>query len=304
MATGNIRHKAASVELEHRILHGLACEWDVALYVLEPAHRNLMKKPLFSIRSMHSRWGYWNGGRNEICLSRDLVHHHPWDSVREVLLHEMAHQMTDQVFGAVAEKPHGTTFRKACHHLRANPRATGTQPPLAERIQRDLNSPADNRIKRVQKLLSLAQSHNRHEAEAAMLKAHELIGKYNLDLLEHNKPRNFISVFAGKPALRHPREAYSLANLLLDFYFVQGIWVPAFVLEKDKLGRVLEISGTREHVQMAHYVHDFIYGFVNREWSHYKRPCTLFVRTFRIYPFPWPRRTGSLWQGVGPRHFP
>jgi len=267
--SANDHHSAARRELEHRFLHGLACEWEAALGVLDPAHRRLMKQPLFSIRSMQSRWGYWVASKHEICLSRQLVHHYSWDSVREVLLHEMAHQMSDQVFGAVSEKPHGPTFRKACHYLRANPKASGSYPPLAERIQHTSNSPEDKIIRRVQKLLSLAQSRNRHEAEAAMLKAHELIRTHNLDLVEKNKRRDFVSVFAGKPALRNPREAYSLANLLLDFYFVQGLWVPAYVLEKDKMGRVLEISGTREHIQMAHYAYDFISSFINREWSHY-----------------------------------
>ena len=265
------QHRAAMAELEHGILHGLACEWETALYVLDTNHQRLLKPPLFSIRSMHSRWGYWDPSKNEICLSRQLVHHYPWDSVREVLLHEMAHQMTDRIFDAGSEKPHGPTFKKSCRLLRANPQASGTHPLLADRIHRDLNSPEDKRIQRVQKLLSLAQSRNRHEAEAAMLKAHELIEKYNLDLLDQNKPRNFVSVFAGEPALRHPREAYHLANLLLDFYFVQGLWVPAFVLPKNKMGRVLEISGTREHIQMAHYVFDFISSFINREWSHYNQ---------------------------------
>ena len=271
MTAENDQHNDAMGELEHRMLHGLACEWEAAIYVLDSAHQSLMKQPLFSLRSMHSRWGYWDGSRNEICLSRQLVHHYSWDSVREVLLHEMAHQMTDRVFGANTEKPHGPAFKKACHFLRANPKASGASPPLAERIQQDSNSPVDKIIRRVQKLLSLAQSHNQHEAEAAMLKAHELIEKYNLDQLEQNKHRNFVSLFAGKPALRHPREAYSLANLLLDFYFVQGLWVPAFVLEKNKMGRVLEISGTREHIQMAHYAYDFISSFINREWLHYNQ---------------------------------
>ena len=271
MTPENDQHGAALGELEHRILHGLACEWEAALYVLDPAHRRLMKQPLLSIRSMRSRWGYWVGSNNEICLNRLLVHKYSWDSVREVLLHEMAHQMSEQVFGAVTEKPHGPAFKKACHYLRANPKASGNHPPLTERIHRNLKPGADKIMQRVQKLLSLAQSHNRHEAEAAMLKAHELIGKYNLALVEQNKRRDFISVFAGKPALRHPREAYNLANLLLDFYFVQGLWAPAFVLEKDKMGRVLEISGTREHIQMAHYAYDFISSFINREWSHYNR---------------------------------
>ena len=48
-------------ELERRILHGLACEWDGALWTLKTSHRNKMNKPLFSLRDMNGKWGYWSG---------------------------------------------------------------------------------------------------------------------------------------------------------------------------------------------------------------------------------------------------
>jgi len=37
-------------ELERRILHGLACEWEDALWVLDSSHEELIRKPLL-IRS-------------------------------------------------------------------------------------------------------------------------------------------------------------------------------------------------------------------------------------------------------------
>ena len=111
---------------------------------------------------------------------------------------------------------------------------------------------------RIKKLMALAQSQNQHEAEAAMAKAHQLIGKYNVDLLTHEENRDFVSVFVGKPALRHFREEYALARLLTDFYFVFGIWMPAYVVDKGKMGSVLEISGTVQNTKIAHYVYDFV----------------------------------------------
>jgi hypothetical protein len=124
---------------------------------------------------------------------------------------------------------------------------------------------------RVKKLLALAESHNHHEAEAAMSKAHQLIAKYNIALIEKDAHRDFSSIFVGKSALRHPREQYFLANLLCDFYFVQGIWVSAYVLGKGKMGRVLEISGTPQNLTIAGYVYDFIQHFINRQWLRYKQ---------------------------------
>ena len=259
-------------DLERRILHGLLCEWEAALWVVDQEHRDLMLKPLIGLSDMKSRLGYWSGERQEIRLSRSLVLEHPWDAVREVLHHEMAHQFAEQVLGSSgSESPHGPGFQEACRLLRANPRASGTYKPLDAKLRDEVRDPKDRMLRRIRKLMALAGSRNRYEAEAAMAKAHELIAKHNVDLLSHDRKRHFVSVFAGKPALRHPREIYHLAHLLRDYYFIEGIWVPAYVLEKSKMGRVLEITGTARNVKIASYVHGFVTNFISSQWGQYNR---------------------------------
>ncbi len=256
-------------ELERRILHGLACEWENALWILESADREKLSRPAFSIRNMNGRYGFWSGERNEICLSRDLVLNHPWTVVREILVHEMAHQFAEQALGADEESPHGPKFRYACYLLRANPKASGTYRFLDERISHDSPTKEDRIMLRVKKLMALAQSRNQHEAEAAMAKAHEFIAKYNIDLLARNEDRNFVSTHLGTPALRHFREEYHLSNLLQEFYFVHVIWVSAYVLEKGKMGNALEITGTEQNVKIAGYVHDYVKHFIDSQWDKY-----------------------------------
>ena len=73
-------------KLEHRILHGLLCEWETARWVLSSAHKKMLTKPLFSLKKMQNL-GYWSRPKREICLNRQFVLNHPWDAVREVLLH-------------------------------------------------------------------------------------------------------------------------------------------------------------------------------------------------------------------------
>ena len=258
-------------ELERRILHGLACEWETALWVLDDPYRRRMVKPLFSIRDLKNTWGLWSGKNREISLSRRLVMDHPWDAVKEVLVHEMAHQLTEEALKAVDETPHGPAFMRACHLLRANPTASGTYPLLQDHLRREHTDPNDRLLIRIKKLLALAQSRNRFEAEAAMLKAHELIARYNVDRVALERRQNYFSTFLTQPALRHSREMYHLAHLLQEFYFVQGIWVPAYVTEKSRMGRVLEISGTRQNIAMAGYVNDFVRRFIDSQWSRYNR---------------------------------
>ncbi|MCP4683093.1 MAG: DUF2786 domain-containing protein [Desulfobacterales bacterium] len=258
-------------ELERRVLHGLVCEWENAVWILDVSVRDRLPKPMFSLRDMKTGWAYWSGEKKEICMSRNLVLKHSWDSVREILLHEMAHQLAEQIFKVRNEAPHGPIFKQACRLLRANPRASGGCVPLDKRVLNDLSGPEDKIMVRVRKLMSLAKSRNRHEAEAAMAKAHELIARHNVDLLARNGDRSFVSVFVGAPALRHFREDYHLSGLLLGFYFVYGIWVPAYVVKKGKMGSVLEISGTPKNVRIASYIHEFIKRFIDSQWQNYNK---------------------------------
>jgi hypothetical protein len=254
---------------EQSILRGLSLEWECALWVLDETDRLSMRPPLFRLQDYRGRWAAWSRERREISMSRDLVLHHSWDAVREVLLHEMAHQFADEVLFARGETPHGPLFRRACRLLRANPRASGSYAPLDDRIARGPEGAEDRTTRRVRKLMALAGSPNRHEAENAMAKAHALIERHNLDILEKREGRDFVSVFVGRPALRHAREEYALANLLQEFYFVQGVWVPAWVVDRGRMGRVLEISGTEQNIRLASYVHDFVRRFIESQWSAY-----------------------------------
>ena len=256
-------------ELERRILHGLSCEWEEAIGLLDATHRQRMRPPLFDLGDMTGSWGTWSGEVRRITLSRDLVLNHSWDAVREVLLHEMAHQLAGEALDGDGETSHGPTFRKACLLLRANPEASGRFCPLDERGSRGPADADDRVMRRIRKLMALAESPNRNEAEAAMAKAHELLERFNLDLFERKEPRRFQSIFLGKPALRHFREDYLLALLLQDFYFVRGIWIPSYVIQKAKMGRVLEISGTLQNIQIAAYVYDFVRNFINVRWQTY-----------------------------------
>jgi len=256
-------------DLELRILHGMACEWDAAWLGLEPDVQQLIRRPTFAIKDLKSQWGNWSPEKRKISLSRQLVLNYPWDSIRDVLLHEMAHQMAQQLWGTSGQTPHGTAFKKACQRLRIDSTASANYAPLQDRLLRDTSNAHDKRMLRVKKLLALAESKNRFEAEAAMAKAHELITMHNIELHRHEGKRQFLSIFLGSPALRHPREDYHLANLLQDYYFVSGIWVPAYVIEKQKMGRVLEISGTPPNLKIADYVHGFIVQFIDTQWLKY-----------------------------------
>jgi len=191
----------------------------------------------------------------------------------------MAHQFRDEVLRVCDEPPHGPAFQRACNLLRANPKASGRYPTLDERILQGSADEQDQIMGKIAKLMALAESCNRHEAEAAMAKAHALILKYNTDRIAAPGDADgaasadpllaYTSIFLGKPALRQALEQYYLAHILQDFYFVKGIWVSAFVLEKQKMGRALEISGAIKNIQIAAYIYDCLNRYIRTQWLAY-----------------------------------
>lgn len=263
---------AIQAALDRQLLQGLLAEWENALWLLPAPLRRMIRKPLFSIREMPGKLGTWDNDKREITLSRDLVNGGRWDDVREVLLHEMSHQVAHEGLKSTSETDHGKGFQKACRLLRANPKASGFFHPLHARLHRgETLSGRDKIAVKIHKLMALAESSNIHEARAAMHKAHQLILHHNIDLIENNSRQDYHSLFIGKPRLKHFREAYHLAHLLQDYYFVQGMWIQAWVLEKGKMGRVLEISGTLANIQIADYVHESICRYIDTTWLDYRR---------------------------------
>jgi hypothetical protein len=265
------REKRRKMDRARLVLHGLLCEWKNAAMHLDSAERAGLNPPLFSIRELKGKWGTWSSERREISLSADLIRNHTWDAVREVLLHEMAHQLADQVFRAWTEPPHGQSFKKACRLLRANPHPSSGRPLLDERLSEGPAGGGGTILARIRKLMALAQSSNRFEAEAAMNKAHELMRMHQVEWVTGEERQDLISRFVGTPALRHYREHYRMAGLLQDYYFVYGVWVPAYVLEKGAMGTVLEITGRMENVKIGLYIHAFVNRFIDFQWEEYTK---------------------------------
>ena len=279
-STGNalLKEKGTALQsaFERQVMRGLSAEWENALWLLPETLRLSIRRPFFTIRTMPHRWGCWDPAKREITLNRELVYSHGWDDVRDVLLHEMAHQVAHEGLAATEETDHGNGFRQACRYLRANPQASSAFPTLRQRLHQD--EPLDEKdrmVIKIHKLMALAESSNANEAHAAMCKAFDLITRHNIDLISQGQVQHYASIFLGRPRLRHFREAYHLAHLLQDFYFVQGVWIEAWVLEKERMGRVLEISGSVENVQIAEYVHDSVRRYIDNAWADYRQDKAL-----------------------------
>jgi hypothetical protein len=244
-----------AIEIDRIRLAALRMEWKLAWEGLPLAIRGSVRLPSFEFHDVSGLWGRWRGELCALSLSRKLVHEATWPCVVEVLRHEMAHQISDQAFHA-DEPPHGPRFVEACRLVRADPRASSTLPSIYERIESE-PTVRDERRDTLRKLLALAASPHVAEAEAAMLKAHAWMVKYNVTP-DAAGVHDYGSICLGEPVGRHTGADYELAALLREFFFVETVYI--FMVQPDavRVGRVLEITGTHENVKMAAHVFHFL----------------------------------------------
>ena len=240
--------------LEAALLRGLAESWDIEN---ASRFRGRLRRPVLSLAES-SHLGAWVRTRREIVMERRFVRERPWGVVLEVLKHEMAHQYVHEVLGILDETAHGAAFRETCARFGIDPAASGEPAP----------GDADDRVvRRIQKLLALAASPNRHEAEAAMAAAQSLLLRYNLGEGAVRVGSRSTWRHLGEPALRMQQADRLLASILATHFFVEVIWVPVWIAADGRRGQILEVCGSPESVAFAEYVYQFLRGTAARLWD-------------------------------------
>ena len=224
-----------------------------------------MQLPVIRLGQGLSTLGHWQADQRTLTISEWHVQRDPWLAVMDTLRHEMAHQYVGEVLQVQKEDPHGSSFQLACQKLRCSPRARAGE--------RDLEAATteDDRILRVlQKVLSLANSPNEHEAQAAMQKAHQLLMTYNIDLVALDRERRFEMWCLGDVKGRHTSAELWLGSLLVRFFFVEVLWVQSYDALRDRTGTVMQVYGTVENLDMAAYVYDYLNRVLHELWKKYR----------------------------------
>ncbi|MDH5675487.1 MAG: SprT-like domain-containing protein [Myxococcales bacterium] len=254
------------VEVQHELLR-------MAFQALVREHEGLnydcfkdrLRTPIFSLTRDEGVLARYCTVDGRIEVSLALLTEQPWDVVSEVLKHEMVHQFVFEVMGIVDEAPHGPSFLRICEALGIDARSQGlpTVPDDAERKPAVLD--------RVRKLLSLAQSPNENEAQAAMNAAQRLMLKHNLKEVGEVEARGYGYLRLGEPTGRVRESQRILARILLKHFFVDVIWMPVWRVHEGKRGSVIEVCGTPANLELASYVHSFLMRTADRLWLEHKR---------------------------------
>lgn len=217
--------------------------------------------PVLALDDASDRLAAWDRRHRTVIVSRRFVATASWVAVREVLKHECAHQFVDEVLQIHDETAHGPTFRRVCEDKGIDPRAAGV---IVDGAPHDRDAEIERVLRRVEKLLALAQSDNAAEAEAAANAAQRLMLEHNLAVL--GRPRRYVVRALGAPVARMHAHEKLLGVLLSKHYFVDVIIVRAWMHDAGRMGSVIEVAGAAENVEMASWVHDFLLDAAERSF--------------------------------------
>ena len=254
-------------------------EWIKRLYadyndILYSYKIRLLSKPVISISEGKSTLATWNHETRNISVSSHLIRNYPWDIVVEVLKHEIAHQIVDELFHV--EDLHGSYFKKACKMIAVSDWVARAylNPDCAIKTWKDNAKihQKDKMLEKVEKLLALATSDNEHEALLAMQRVREIYTKYNLQrTVSENPSDDYVYLIIDRKKKRIERFESRICSILTAHFFVEVIMSGRFDAKDLTEYKIIEIMGTRENVLMAEYVYHFLFNKIHYLWKNYKK---------------------------------
>lgn len=205
-----------------------------------------------------SMLGYFDADFYELGFHECLMHASR-TQLHQVIRHELAHYMAFIQHGRTIE-PHGPEFRAFCRQ-----RGWGEEIYRAtvclEGGQNGSVIEESSVFRKVQKLMALAASSNKHEAELAMIKSQQLLLKHNMEsayLGEEDEEKVVL-----KRIMKQKKENAKMRSIarILETFFVGAVYSRAGDFT------YLEILGSAVNVKIADYVATFLHGELDKLWE-------------------------------------
>lgn len=261
--------KQFNSELEQCWLHQLLDDYEeiVAQYDVP------LETPTIELIDSTHRLGCWDPEAYRIQISRNLIRSQPWFVTLQVLKHEMAHQLVDEM--SVGESlPHGEKFKVACEMLGVLPQFRQPRCIDFDSVSLPWGKIGENthpQVEKVRKLLALSESANEHEASLALMRARQIIRKYHLEHIASGEQENLTCLVIDGKRKRLPRYQQHICGLLTRFFMVRSVIAQHYDPELDDHFRVVELFGTRENVAVAEYCWYFLENHLQLQWSRQKK---------------------------------
>ncbi|MCB9092060.1 MAG: DUF2786 domain-containing protein [Halobacteriovoraceae bacterium] len=198
-----------------------------------------------------------------IYLNYDFCHLMSSESLKNLLRHELAHYLIYLRYGSQIQ-PHGSEYREFCRQ-----QGWGEDIYLAHSKQGVDIQTRLRKKEKIQKLFNLSQSSNPHEAQSALLKAHQLSIQYDLKLYENNNEASVeyfvktLNEFKRKTALQTALyEILTQMDYALLFHYLNG-------------GIHLECYGPLDLVNQCQTLYTYLYHCLEDSWKIEKKQGTL-----------------------------
>jgi len=213
-----------------------------------------------------SMLGYFDSSFYELGFHECLMHSSK-EQLHNVIRHEIAHYITFVNYRAGIQ-PHGVEFRAFCERMRWGEevyRAT-----ICLENEQDVSFLEESSVlRKVQKLMALSTSSNKHEAEQAMVKSQQLLLKHNIEAkyIGHEDDEK---VFL-KRMMKQKKENAKMRSIaqILETFFVSPVY--------NRAGdfTYLEIVGNAVNIEIAEYVASVLDVEIEKLWDHARRQANL-----------------------------
>jgi len=205
-----------------------------------------------------SMLGYFDSNFYELGFHECLMHSSR-KQLHNVIRHELAHYITFINYGETIQ-PHAVEFRTFCQEMGWGEevyRATS----CLEGGQNASDIEESSVLRKVQKLMALAASCNKHEAEQAMIKSQQLLLKHNIES-KYMGVEDDEKVFL-KRIMKQKKENAKMRSIakILETFFVSTVYSRAGDFT------YLEILGNALNVEIAEYVADVLHCELDNLWD-------------------------------------
>lgn len=194
------------------------------------------------------------------------------EKLLNIIRHELAHYMvfiegrgfySPRFSSPDFSAPHGPLFREFCRGRGWGEEVYRATTQLESEAS-DLFEEESAILRKVQKLMALAASSNKHEAEQAMIKSQQLLLKHQIDsrYLEGEEEKMVL-----KRILKQKRECGKMQAIarILETFFVSVVY------SRSEEYTYLEILGSEVNVQIADYIASILQRDLEPLWEEAQR---------------------------------
>jgi hypothetical protein len=235
---------------------------EVRLKVVGERFYDRLQKASYPIKVViynnESMLGYFDASFFELGFHECMMHSNR-NRLHAVIRHELAHYISFINYGETIQ-PHAAEFRAFCQQM-----GWGEEVYKAtfdfEVGQSDSDTKDSGVFRKIQKLLALATSSNKHEAEQAMIKSRQLLLKHNIDskyIGIEDEEKVFLKRIMKQKKIG--AKTRSIANILETFFV-------SIVYNRAEEYTYLEILGNAVNIEIAEYVAGVLHYELDKLWA-------------------------------------